>query len=102
MKEADSGTHGYTMSRTIAALLVLSERTTSASDLAVTLRVHPRTARRYLRRLVHEGYAKRTSEGFQATPLLQVLGFKLAGRPLPRPPGARDHSFPPGYTIPPG
>lgn len=74
----------------------------SARDQAATLRIHPRTTRRYLRRLVHEGYAKRTSEGFQATPLLQLLGFKLAGRPLPRQPGASDHSIPPGCSISPG
>lgn len=47
------------MARTVRTLELLAFRPVSASELAAYLRVHPRTARRLLRRLHDEGYVTR-------------------------------------------
>ena len=77
--------HGYTISRTIEALQVLSQRPVSPRELARTLRVHPRTARRMLARLAYDGYAVRGAEGYVPTIRLRALGITLAGQPLSDP-----------------
>lgn len=94
--------YAYLIQRTVQTLVILSERPVTGVELAVALRVHPRTARSYLRRFVRDGFAQRTERGYEATPLVAVLGYKLIGRPLPRPPGADDFSLPPGgCALPP-
>lgn len=50
-------TEAYFVTRTVQALEVLAFRPVSAPELAQALQIHPRTARRMLRRLVEEEYA---------------------------------------------
>jgi DNA-binding IclR family transcriptional regulator len=50
--------YGYGIGRTLAALELLADRPASVTELADALRVHPRTARRLVRRLVRDGYAQ--------------------------------------------
>jgi DNA-binding IclR family transcriptional regulator len=50
------------VARTLRALEALALAPHSALDLADALLIHPRTARRMLDRLVHEGLATRTQD----------------------------------------
>jgi DNA-binding IclR family transcriptional regulator len=52
-------TEAYHVSRTTGALELLADGPHTASQAAEALGVHPRTARRILKRLAHDGYAVR-------------------------------------------
>ena len=73
----------YFVSRTMQALEALTFRSASATEIAGTLQVHPRTARRLLNRLVADGWLTR-SEGRRRTytPTLRIvaLAAQLAAR----------------------
>jgi DNA-binding MarR family transcriptional regulator len=52
-------TEAYNVSRTLQVLEMLAERPRSVNRIAEAIGVHPRTARRILKRLAHDGYATR-------------------------------------------
>ena len=78
-----SATDAFFVSRTMQAMEVLTFQPSSAPQVAGVLRIHPRTARRLLNRLVHDGWATRT-EGRRRTyaPTLRIvaLAAQLAER----------------------
>lgn len=57
-----SATDAWHVTRTMRALEVLALGPQSVVEVADALQIHPRTARRMLNRLVHEGYAMRGPE----------------------------------------
>ena len=75
-------TESWHVARTLRALELLSERPFSETDLAHELKVHPRTARRLLARLVTEGYVAQARLGTGYTATLKVV--TLAGRVIER------------------
>jgi DNA-binding IclR family transcriptional regulator len=69
--------HAYTIGRTMAAVELLADAPRSPTELARTLQVHPRTARRLLERLAYDGYVLPAPERggrYLATPQLVDLG----------------------------
>jgi DNA-binding IclR family transcriptional regulator len=74
--------------RTLQALELLAFTDLSSSELAATLNINPRTARRLLERLVAEGYADPIGDRprrYRAAVRLSVLGRQLINRAsLPR------------------
>jgi DNA-binding IclR family transcriptional regulator len=73
---------GYNVARTLQALEILAARPVTATELSDVLKIHPRTARRILQRLVLDGYATKGDgylDPFAATSQLRNLGLKLAG-----------------------
>src|SRR5436190_10471 len=77
---------GYGVMRTLQTLELLAQGPLTAVDLADTLMIHVRTARRILQRLVIEGFAqKRESRApFEPTPELRKFGRHLAHLSKPR------------------
>lgn len=78
-----SATEAFFVTRTMQAMEVLAFQPCSAPQVAGSLRVHPRTARRLLNKLVAEGWLTR-SEGrrriYAPTRRLIALGAQLADR----------------------
>lgn len=73
-------TEAYFVTRTVRALEVLAFRPVSAPELAQALQIHPRTARRMLRRLVEEEYATLATDHrrrYSATMRLVALAGQL-------------------------
>lgn len=70
------------VSRTLRALELLAGGSQTQADIARSLAVHRRTARRLLARLVAEGYAEGSPRGrhvaYVASPRLAVLGRQVA------------------------
>lgn len=71
-----SATDAFFVSRTMQAMEVLAFQPSSAPQVAGALRVHPRTARRLLNRLVHDGWVTRT-EGQRRTyaPTMRIVAL---------------------------
>ena len=78
----------FAVGRTLQAIELLSFQPASAPQLAGALRIHPRTARRLLNRLVADGWLTRTSgrtRTYAPTMRIVALAAKLAeGAPLTR------------------
>jgi DNA-binding IclR family transcriptional regulator len=81
-------TEAYYASRTLQALEVLSFNDLSCPQVAATLQIHPRTARRLLLRLEADGYIEQSFDSrrrYRATLRLAALGAQLiAHHKLPR------------------
>jgi DNA-binding IclR family transcriptional regulator len=74
-------TEAYFVTRTLGVLELLATGPRTAVRLADELEIHPRTVRRILARLVHDGYATRTHGArplYSLTPRFALL----AGRAL--------------------
>lgn len=71
-----SATDAFFVSRTMQAMEVLAFQPSSAPQVAGALQVHPRTARRLLNRLVHDGWVTRT-EGQRRTyaPTMRIVAL---------------------------
>jgi DNA-binding IclR family transcriptional regulator len=67
-----SATEGYFVVRTVGALELLADAPRTTSEIADSLAIHPRTARRMLARLVDEGYVD--------PPPRPTFGYTLAPR----------------------
>jgi DNA-binding IclR family transcriptional regulator len=78
-----SATEAFFVTRTMQAMEVLAFQPCSAPQIAGVLRVHPRTARRLLNKLVAEGWLTR-SEGrrriYAPTMRIVALGAQMAAR----------------------
>lgn len=68
----------YATERTLRAIELLAFGPCSAPELAAALQIHPRTARRLLRKLVDEEYARSTSRRYRPGPLY-ALSPRLVG-----------------------
>jgi DNA-binding IclR family transcriptional regulator len=105
-------TEAYYASRTLQALELLTFNDLSCPQVAASLQVHPRTARRLLLRLADDGYIEQTFDSrrrYRATLRLAALGCQvIAHARLPRvaapyvaglhdTTGARTHLFIPSY-----
>jgi DNA-binding IclR family transcriptional regulator len=81
-------TEAYYASRTLQALELLTFNDLSCPQVAATLQIHPRTARRLLGRLAADGYIEQTFDSrrrYRATLRLAALGSQLiAHHELPR------------------
>jgi len=81
-------TEAYYASRTLQALEVLTFNDLSCPQVAATLQIHPRTARRLLLRLVADGYIEQSFDSrrrYRATLRVAALGSQLiAHHKLPR------------------
>jgi DNA-binding IclR family transcriptional regulator len=76
----------YTVRRTIQTLDALAEGPVTARSLADTLGIVPRTSRRFLRALEHDGLVTRTvgphrAGYWAATDKLRQLGQRIASAP---------------------
>jgi DNA-binding IclR family transcriptional regulator len=78
----------YYASRTLQALELLAFQDLSCPQLAATMQIHPRTARRLLLRLTHDGYIEQSRDRrrrYRATLRLAALGAQLINHDhLPR------------------
>jgi DNA-binding IclR family transcriptional regulator len=81
-------TEAYYASRTLQALELLTFNDLSCPQVATTLQIHPRTARRLLLRLAADGYIEQTFDSrrrYRATLRLAALGCQvIAHAELPR------------------
>jgi DNA-binding IclR family transcriptional regulator len=81
-------TEAYYASRTLQALELLTFNDLSCPQVAATLQIHPRTARRLLLRLVADGYVEQSFDSrrrYRATLRVAALGSQLiAHHKLPR------------------
>jgi DNA-binding IclR family transcriptional regulator len=81
-------TEAYYASRTLQALEVLTFNDLSCPQVAATLQIHPRTARRLLLRLAADGYIEQSFDSrrrYRATLRVAALGAQLiAHHKLPR------------------
>ena len=78
-----STSEAFFVSRTMQAIEVLAFQPSSAPQVAGALRVHPRTARRLLNRLVAEGWVTRSDERrriYAPTMRIVALAAQLADR----------------------
>jgi DNA-binding IclR family transcriptional regulator len=87
-----SATEGYFVTRTVGALELLADAPRSTREIAESLAIHPRTARRMLARLVDEGYvnpppAPRT--GYSLAPRFSTLAARALLQQGVRRPGAQ-------------
>ena len=76
--------YGYAVLRTMRAVEALAEGPQRVSHVADKIGVHPKTARRILRRLAADGYVVETPESparFRADTALRDLGKRLAADP---------------------
>jgi IclR family acetate operon transcriptional repressor len=79
-----SGLDAGQVSRTLRALELLAARPLRPVELASSLDVHPRTARRLLDRLVAEGYAAAIGDGARPRYATTVKVLRLVGPALAR------------------